>query len=222
MKIAIYSDVICPWCWIGKRRLEQALSALPHLQADVSWHPFQLNPQMPAGGMPRADYRRRKFGSADYAQALDARVSAVAQQDHLAFDLAAQKRTPNTILAHRLIWLAGRRKAQDGMVEALFRAYFSAGLDLGDAAVLTGLAADQGHDPSDIASFLSSTDGHAEVLAEEQHMRQSGMDGVPLFVINGHDRISGAQPVAVFVSTLTQLATAPAADGDCADGQCRS
>jgi predicted DsbA family dithiol-disulfide isomerase len=124
MKIAIYSDVICPWCWIGKRRLEQALSALPHLQADVSWHPFQLNPQMPAGGMPRADYRRRKFGSADYAQALDARVSAVAQQDHLAFDLAAQKRTPNTILAHRLIWLAGRRKAQDGMVESALSCLF--------------------------------------------------------------------------------------------------
>lgn len=200
--IAIHSDVICPWCWIGKRRLEQALAAFPTGVVTVSWHPYQLNPAMPPTGMPRAEYRRRKFGSAEYAQALDARVTAVAAEVGLAFDLAGQERTPNTVLAHRLIWWAGRTGHQDAVVEAIFSAYFSAGCDVGDPEVLVRVAAGVGLDRLAAATFLASQDGHAEVLAEDQAIRLQGVSGVPLFIINGAERISGAQPVPVFAAAL--------------------
>jgi predicted DsbA family dithiol-disulfide isomerase len=222
MRIAIYSDVICPWCWIGKRRLEQALVALPQIRAEVTWHAYQLNPQMPAGGMPRADYRQRKFGSAAYAQALDQRVSTVAQQDGLSFDLAAQHRTPNTLAAHRLIWLAGQRQVQGALVETLFQAYFSAGLDIGDAAVLVRLATQHGLKAGEIATFLGGSAGRDEVLADEASQRQAGTQGVPLYLIDGHERISGAQPVDVFIDTLSRSAGAPAPADGCDDGHCRA
>lgn len=224
LTIDIHSDVICPWCWIGKRRLEQALAALSPLRAQVRWHPFQLNPGMPTEGMPRAEYRRRKFGSAEYAAALDARVTGVASQEGLAFDLAAQSRTPNTILAHRLIWLAGQRGVQDAVVEALFSAYFSAGMDVGERSVLARIAAANGIDADEIGRFLAGHDGEAEVRDEERTIRTQGIDGVPLFIINGGERLNGAQPVAVFIAALKQASTAATDDGavDCADGFCQS
>ncbi|HEX3135467.1 MAG TPA: DsbA family oxidoreductase [Planctomycetota bacterium] len=222
ISIAVHSDVICPWCWIGKRRLEQALATLPVGAATVSWHPFQLNPGMPSEGMPRVEYRRRKFGSAEYAQALDARVTGVAAEVGLAFDLAGQGRTPNTLRAHRLIRWAGDQGRQDALVEALFSAYFSAGLDVGDPAVLTRLAAGVGLDADAVTRFITSSEGTEEVLAEERAIRQQGAEGVPLFVINGQERLSGAQPVAVFVAALAQAAIAAEAGGpNCADGVCR-
>lgn len=222
--IAVHSDVICPWCWIGKRRLEQALAAFPPGAATVTWHPFQLNPAMPSDGMPRAEYRRRKFGSAEHAQALDARVTGVAAEVGLAFDLAGQSRTPNTLRAHRLIRWAGQHGKQDAVVEALFSGYFSAGLDVGDVAVLTRLAASVGLDAEQVTRFLASDEGTEEVLAEERAIRQHGAEGVPLFVINGQDRLSGAQPVPVFIAALTQAVDTVAPDGgpDCTDGVCRA
>lgn len=222
--IDIHSDVICPWCWIGKRRLEQALATLPAGAARVRWHPFQLNPGMPAEGMPRAAYRQQKFGSAEHARALDARVTAVAAEAGLAFDLAAQSRTPNTRQAHRLIWWAGGRGVQDAVVEALFSAYFSAGLDVGSRSVLTQVAVGCGLDAREVAEFLAGSQGEAEIVAEEAAIRRQRIDGVPLFIINGGERIAGAQPVAVFVALLAQAAVTAATEGgdECADGVCRS
>jgi predicted DsbA family dithiol-disulfide isomerase len=210
LSIAIYSDVIYPWCWIGKRRLEQALTTLAPHPFTVTWHPYQLNPDMPLTGMARAAYRQRKFGSAEYAAALDARVTQVAQQDGLAFDLAAQQRTPNTLLAHRLIWLAGQHGVQNAVVEALFSAYFSAGMDIGDVKILTGItnAAVPEHPvftQEQLAHFLAGDDGLTEVQSDEAHMRALGVDGVPLYILNGAERLSGAQPVAVFNAYLAQL-----------------
>lgn len=221
--IAVHSDVICPWCWIGKRRLEQALAAFTPGAATVTWHPFQLNPAMPSEGMPRAEYRRRKFGSAEYAQALDARVTGVAAEVGLAFDLAGQARTPNTSRAHRLIRWAGQQRRQDALVEALFSGYFTAGLDVGDISVLTRLAVSVGLEAGAVARFLASDEGTTEVLAEEHAIRQQGAEGVPLFIINGQDRLSGAQPVPVFIAALTQaVASAPDDGADCTDGVCRA
>lgn len=221
--IAVHSDVICPWCWIGKRRLEQALATLPAGAATVTWHAFQLNPAMPMEGMPRAEYRRRKFGSADYAAALDQRVTGVAAEIGLAFDLAGQARTPNTLRAHRLIRWAGQQGKQDALVEALFSGYFSAGLDVGDAAVLTRLAVSVGLDGVQVTQFLAGNEGADEVLAEERAIRQHGAEGVPLFIINGQERLSGAQPVPVFIAALTQaVATATDGEADCTDGVCRA
>jgi predicted DsbA family dithiol-disulfide isomerase len=218
ISIAIHSDVICPWCWIGKRRLEQALAVLPAGSATISWHPYQLNPGMPIEGMPRAEYRRRKFGSAEYAQALDARVTAVAAEVGLAFDLSGQARTPNTVLAHRLIWWAGRHARQDALVEAMFSAYFSAGCDVGDPAVLVRLASTVGLNDGLVTGFLASEEGQAEVLSEDQAIRQQGVSGVPLFIINGTERISGAQPVAVFSAALSQAVELRPEDGVTCDG----
>nr|MBA3936494.1 DsbA family protein [Planctomycetota bacterium] len=163
------------------------------------------------------EYRRRKFGSAEHAAARDAQVTAVAARAGLVFDLAGQRRTPNTVLAHRLIWQAGRRGVQDAVVEELFSAYFSAGLDVGDAAVLERIGAAHGLDA--VAAFLAGSAGAAEVQAEEEAIRARGIDGVPLFVINGEERIAGAQPAAEFSALLARLAAAGSA-GICADGSC--
>ncbi len=223
-RIEIHSDVICPWCWIGKRRLEQALAAFPAGTATVTWHPFQLNPGMPVEGMPRAEYRRRKFGSDEQVQALDARVTRVAADVGLPFDLPAQQRTPNTLAAHRLIWWAGQHGRQDALVESLFSAYFSAGLDVGDPAVLVRLAAGVGGDAGEAARFLSSDEGLREVQADENAARKRGAAGVPLFIINGHERVNGAQSATVFSAALL-LATEMASIGDssgCVDGVCRT
>ncbi len=218
--IDIHSDVICPWCWIGKRRLEEALAGFAPGAAVVRWHPYQLNPDMPAGGMPRAEYRRRKFGSAEHAAARDAQVSAVAARVGLVFDLAAQRRTPNTVLAHRLIWLAGQRGVQDAVVEEVFSAYFSAGLDVGDQDVLARIGTAHGLDGA--SAFLAGRDGAAEVQADEDAIRARGIDGVPLFVINGRERVAGAQPAAEFSALLARFAETPDAADDCADGICRA
>ncbi len=201
--IAIHSDVCCPWCWIGRRRLAQALDAHPPGLATISWHPFRLNPGIAPAGMPRALYRRRKFGSDAHAQELDARVTAAASEVGLAFALSAQQRTPNTLLAHRLIWLAGRHGVQEAVVVSLFRSYFCDGQDIGDPAILADRAAEHGLDQRMVAGFLAGEEGRREVEDEEAAIRRSGLDGVPLFVIAGRTRLSGAQPAAVFAQAVT-------------------
>src|SRR3954463_7269866 len=138
LTIDVISDVICPWCFIGKRRLEKPLN---DRHATVRWHPFQLNPDMPREGVERKSYRIRKFGSWERAQQLDAQVAAAGRGEGLAFNFDRQSRTPNTLDAHRVIWLAGERGVQDAVVEALFLAYFTEGLDLSDRATLAEIAA---------------------------------------------------------------------------------
>src|SRR5947209_17108367 len=123
LTVDVISDVICPWCYIGKRRLEKAVAALD-LQVEVRWLPFQLNPAMPKEGVSRREYRTRKFGSWERSLELDARVVAVGEAEGISFALDRIERTPNTLDAHRLIWLAGEQGIQDAVVEALFRAYF--------------------------------------------------------------------------------------------------
>ena len=133
LTIDVISDVICPWCLIGKRRLEKALGNRP---AVVSWHPFQLNPDMPREGIDRKSYRIRKFGSWERSQELDAQVAAAGQGEGITFNFDKMDRTPNTLDAHRIIWLAGERGVQDAVVEAMFLAYFTDGGDLSDRATL--------------------------------------------------------------------------------------
>jgi len=207
IEIAIHSDVCCPWCWIGRRRLEAALATLAPGPVAISWHPFRLNPDLPPAGMARDVYRRRKFGSDAYAQALDARVTSAARDVGLAFALDAQLRTPNTLLAHRLIWLAGRQGVQEAMVESLFRAYFCDGQDIGDPAILATRAGEHGLDQRLVAKFLAGEEGRLEVAAEEAAIRSSGLDSVPLVIINGRVRIAGAQPPAVFSAAISAAAT---------------
>jgi predicted DsbA family dithiol-disulfide isomerase len=193
--IEVVSDVVCPWCFIGKRRLTKALALLDNPAVEVHWKPFELNPGAPKAGMDRAEYRARKFGSAAHARQLEERVAAVAASEGLdmAFDRIA--RVPNTFDAHRLIWLAGRQGVQDAVVEALFRAYFLDAEDVGDPAVLDRVASTHG-------LKLEADTGAESVRAEEQRARARGIDGVPAFFVAGQHLASGAQPPELLASLL--------------------
>src|SRR3954447_23685158 len=145
LAVDVISDVICPWCYIGKRRLEKAVAALAG-PVKVRWLPFQLNPTMPKEGVSRREYRTRKFGSWERSQELDARVVAVGKEEGIHFAFDRIERTPNTLEAHRLIWLAGKESVQDAVVEALFRAYFTEGRDIGNQQTLLDVVAEAGLD----------------------------------------------------------------------------
>jgi len=195
-RIDVISDVICPWCYIGKRQLERALDMLEnqHLRFTVAWHPFQLNPEMPREGVDRAEYRLAKFGSAERSRQLDERITEAAANVGLEFHLDRLTRTPNTLNAHRVIRLAGQRGVQDGVVEALFEGYFGNGADIGDARVLADLAAAGGLKPEEVAGMLSGEDGLKDVINADRMARNCGIQGVPSFALQGHVLFSGAMP----------------------------
>lgn len=205
-RIDIISDAICPWCYIGKRQLERALPVLASegLRLSVQWHAYQLNPDMPAGGVVRAEYRARKFGSVERAAELDARITASAAAVGLAFRTDLMQRTPNTIDAHRIAWLAYQSGpvAQDAVVEAMFRAYFVNGQDIGDHAVLAACAEQAGLNSAAAATFLAGDEGRSEVLAEDASARRAGLYGVPTFAMNGHVMFSGAVPAETMVEAF--------------------
>ena len=198
MKIDIVSDVVCPWCYVGKRRFEQALAARPGLDVEVSWHAFQLNPDMPADGMERESYLVAKFGSAERAESIYADITAAGARDRIAFAFDRITRTPNTVDAHRLIRLAGEHGVQDPVVEALFRYYFERGADIGDREQLAGIGAEGGLDAALIRTHLASDAGVAEIKAEDLQARRLGINGVPCFIIDRRYAISGAQAPDVF------------------------
>ena len=203
-RIDIISDVICPWCYIGKRQLEQAL---PILAADgihltVQWHAFQLNPDMPAAGADRATYRAQKFGSPQRARELDENITVAAAAVGLSFRTDLMRRTPNTIQAHRLIWLAQTQGKQDAVVEALFDAYFTKGADIGDHDTLMELGTNAGL--TDTETFLNSDQGRREATEFDALARRSGINGVPSFTMANHVLFSGAVPAQTMAKALTQ------------------
>jgi predicted DsbA family dithiol-disulfide isomerase len=203
-RIDIVSDAICPWCYIGKRHLEQALAMLAEdgLTFQVHWNPFQLNPDMPKQGRDRAAYRAWKFGSAEKAAALDQRITEAAAAAGLAFRTDLMTRTPNTIDAHRLIWLAGQKGVQDAAMEAVFRAYFIEGRDIGDHAVLADCAAEAGLQRPDVVTFLAGDLADKEMRAADQAAREAGVSGVPSFFLDGYSLFSGAMPAETIASAL--------------------
>jgi predicted DsbA family dithiol-disulfide isomerase len=195
-RIDVISDVICPWCYIGKRQLERTLDLLEkqHLRFTVAWHPFQLNPDMPREGVDRAQYRLKKFGSAERSRQLDERITEAAANVGLEFHLDRLTRTPNTLNAHRVIRLAGQRGVQDGVVEALFEGYFGNGADIGDAKVLAELSNEGGLKPEEVTAMLSGDEGLKEVINADRMARNCGIQGVPSFALQGHVLFSGAMP----------------------------
>jgi len=205
-RIDVISDAICPWCWIGKRQLDRALPILAKqgLRFAAAWLPFQLNPDMPAGGVARDDYRIQKFGSLARSQEADARVAEAGAAVGLKFRHDLMRRTPNTIDAHRVIRLAGQHGVQSAVVEALFRGYFTEGADIGDHATLASLAAGAGLDPLAVAAMLAGEAGRQEVLADDQSARQGGLDGVPTFVMESHVLFSGAVPADVMAEAFAK------------------
>jgi predicted DsbA family dithiol-disulfide isomerase len=205
MQIDIYSDIVCPWCYVGKRRLEWALSELKDaVKAEVTWRPFQLNPTMPLDGMDRATYLKAKFGSLENFGRMEEQLLAAGVEERIPFAFEKIQRTPNTFVAHRLVWYAEQQGKQDETVEALFRAYFLEGKHIGDVKVLTHVAAEAGLDRIETEAFLASNNGAIEVKDEEAVGRRLGIRGVPYFVLNGSIAISGAQPPDMFVSAIRQ------------------
>jgi predicted DsbA family dithiol-disulfide isomerase len=191
--IEVISDAICPWCWIAKRRLERAIAALAQdITATVTWRPFELNPEMPKAGVDRRAYRSAKLGSCQRSQALDAQVAAAGRSEGLVFNHDKMERTPNTIDAHRLIWLAGRRNKHEVVVEGLFSAYFNKGHDIGDPVVLTDVGASAGLDRARILAMLASDEGQAEVRSEPQRAVNLHVSGAPTVLVDGVRLFSGA------------------------------
>ncbi|MBA4064831.1 MAG: disulfide bond formation protein DsbA [Isosphaera sp.] len=208
--IDVYSDVICPWCYIGKRRLEKGI-ALTGRTATVRWHPFELNPSMPPEGAERRAYRIKKFGSWERSLELDAQVGRAFSGEGLAFHAEKMARTPNTFDAHRLIWLADEKGVQDAVVEALFKAYFTEGRDLSDRAVLAAVAVEGGIGRADVDELLAGDRGAAEVREREMTGQRLGVSGVPFFVINDAIALSGAQAPEPFRAAFEQATAA----GEC-------
>jgi predicted DsbA family dithiol-disulfide isomerase len=203
-QLDVYSDVICPWCYIGKRHMEVALAqvAAEGHSFEVSWHPFQLNPEMPVSGIPRDEYRRTKFGTLERSRELDAQVASAAKAAGLQIRHDLMQRTPNTLAAHRLIQFAAEQRRQDAMVDRLFAAYFVEGRDIGERETLIELAEASGLDRVAVADFLDSGRLAREVQAEDQAVRQAGLNGVPTFVLERHVLFSGAVPPDAFAEAL--------------------
>ena len=196
----VVSAVVCPWCFIGKRRLEKALALLGRENVQIRWKAFQLNPGAPKPGMDRRTYRLRKFGSAEYAQQLEARVAAAGTEEGIHFRFDRIERIPNTFDAHRLIWLAGSGGVQNDVVEKLFHAYFIDGEDVGSPGILKRIGAESGLDSGALDQLFAGDRGAAEVTAEEAHARTQGVNGVPAFFVNGAPIASGAQKPEVLAS----------------------
>ena len=205
--IEVISDVICPWCYIGKRRLEKAIARAGR-DMRVRWRPFQLNPQMPKAGMSRKEYRTAKFGSWERSLALDAQVTAAGHEEDIPFAFDRIERTPNTLDAHRLIWLAEQDGVQDAVVEALFRAYFTEGRDITDVPMLLDVVSDAGLDRGRASALLSSDDGVVAIKDAEHQAHRTGVQSVPFFIIDGKLALSGARPPSDFLAAFNQ-AVAP-------------
>jgi predicted DsbA family dithiol-disulfide isomerase len=205
VSLDVFSDVICPWCFIGKRRLEKAVAAQQH-EVRVRWLPFQLNPSMPKEGISRKEYRTRKFGSWERSQELDAKVVAVGKTEGIHFAFDRIERTPNTLDAHRVIWLADKDGVQSTVVEALFRAYFTEGRDLSNQQTLLDVVAEAGLDRGMAEGVLSGDEGMVAIKEAGEQARRVGVDGVPFFIVNRTTMLSGAQQPEVFLEAFRQLA----------------
>ncbi len=193
----IVSDIICPWCYIAKKQLASALAlgfetTQLALHFDVAWRPFELNPDMPISGVDRVSYRTQKFGSWERSQALDADVAAAGKRVGINFRHDLMTRTPNSFQAHRLILLAGRDDRQNAVVDALFKAYFTEGRNVGETSVLVEIAAEAGLDAERVLKFLHSNVGVDEIRSQEQSAMNAEISGVPTFMLDGEVIFSGA------------------------------
>ena len=221
IRIDVISDVVCPWCYIGKRRLAEALELFrgsadptPKLELEVVWHPFQLNPQLPLQGIARSEYLTRKFGSR--SEDIYARVTGAGRSVGIEFAFERIVRQPNTAPAHQLIALAQLHGRQDEMVEILFRGYFLEGADLTQTDHLVELARRAGLEGEAAWACLDDDAQRQAVLAEDKQGRALGVNGVPFFIFDQRLAVSGAQEPQVLLRTLRDAVAEPVAEGSSA------
>ena len=202
IQIDVISDVVCPWCFVGKRRLEAALQ--DEGQALVRWRPYQLDPTIPAEGLDRKAYMRAKFGDGPRLAEAHARLEALGGEVGIAFDFAAIRRSPNTLDAHRLIRFADEAGVADAVVERLFRDYFERGRDVGDRETLVEAGRDCGLDAEALRKRLADGEGAEEVRNEIEQAQRIGVSGVPFFIFASKFAVSGAQSEEVFAQAFAE------------------
>ncbi len=205
VKLDIMSDPICPWCYIGKAHLDRALAAAPDHPFVIEWHPFQLNPDMPAGGMDRRAYLEGKFGGKEGAVTAYAPVVEHAEAAGLKINFEGMQRTPNTLNAHRLIHWAGIEGRQTAAVSALFKAYFDDTRDIGDAEVLADIADSIEMDASVVARLLATEEDMQDIRDRDAHSRSMGVNSVPTFIVGGKHAVPGAQPPELWAKVIQEV-----------------
>ena len=208
IRIDVVSDVVCPWCFIGKRRLEKALALKPDIPVEVHWHPYFLNDWIPREGISREDYLTTKFGSPERYAGIAQRVTQAAASEGLDYAMEKISRQPNTLDAHRLIrWAGGIDKSAE-MKQKLMDLYFTEGADLTNRAVLVQAASEVGLDPEDVAEALASDQDVVQVEQEAQSAKEAGIDDVPCFIFGGRFAVSGAQEPEYLAEAIERLAQA--------------
>ncbi len=205
LKLDIMSDPICPWCYIGKTFLDRALAEEDEHPFIIEWHPFQLNPDMPAGGMDRADYLERKFGGKDGAVRVYGQIVKHAEDAGIPLNVEAIKRTPNTIDAHRLIHWSKLEGKQNHLVDMLFQAYFIDGRDIGDHEVLADIADSVGMDAAVVTRLLETDSYVADIQERGRLTREMGVNSVPTFIVGGQHAVPGAQPPELWRKVIAEF-----------------
>ncbi len=213
VKLDILSDPICPWCWIGKANLDRALAEYPDHPFTIEWHPFQLNPDMPAGGMDRRTYLETKFGGREGAVKAYAPIVEMARDAGLELNLDKITTTPNTLDAHRLIHWAGIEGRQTAAVSALFKAYFTDGRDIGDHETLADIADSIEMDAPTVLRLLQGDADLEDIKSRDAHSREMGVTGVPTFIVGQRHAVPGAQSPEVWRQVITDI-QAQLASGD--------
>ncbi len=202
LAIEVVHDLVCPWCFLGMRRLMRTLRRRPELLYDITWRPFLLNPDMPRAGMSRSDYVIRKFGGEERARRLYASISDIGRAEGIAFRFDLIRRTPSSVDAHRLVRFAARSGLASEMVEALFATHFTEGRDIGDVSVLIETAAVVGLNAIEAQRFLLSDVETESIHAENPRAHRLGINGVPCFVFGDGHAIAGAQEAEVIERML--------------------
>jgi predicted DsbA family dithiol-disulfide isomerase len=202
MQIDVISDTVCPWCFIGKRRLARAMELRPEIDFEVLWRPYQLDPAVPRGGVDRAEYMKAKFGEGPRVSAMGDALKAEGLREGIDFAFEKIERRPNTLDSHRMIRWAATAGIQDAVVERLFAAYFLEGRDIGDPAVLEYLAADVGMDSIEVADLLAGDTDLANVERETRLAGEMGITGVPTFIFANKYVLSGAREAEVLVQVI--------------------
>ncbi len=205
IKLDIFSDPICPWCYIGKAHLDRALARNPAHPFVVEWHPFQLNPDMAPDGVDRRSYLEAKFGGKLNAVKAYARVMEAADAAGVEIDFEKMPRVPNTLNAHRLVHWSGVQGKQTATVSALFRAYFRDGRDIGDRETLVDIGSDVGLERDVLTRLLASDNDLADIRARDAHARSRGINAVPTFIIASQHALQGAQPPDVWDRVITDI-----------------